>query len=880
MAYIPPDSNNLPFNFTESGYTPPSDELLFNFAKPGQISNLTAAIQVMQLYQDETYTYKKYCPTYVVGYSGGRVQLIKGPCVFGGIRDLRATITGTDYFMPRESLPAIIAAHAPENLPASIVPIAIIGAGNISAYVGAHDPSNLQAIIDTHSPRDLAAFIGTHLPGDLTAYLNVKKLAGQGDLYADIGTHLPKDLVAFIDTHSPSSILGSIRAWKTTYRDLGGFLTGEKRKGYGDLWAEVSTHPPGDLGAYIDFLPLPVSLPAAIKIWFRENSLDLSVSLLSWAAGDLGSIIGVHNPIDLTAEIIGLRRPAVDLPAHLHGWQEINLGASFKGTHLPTDLKAYLDVRQHVYSDISAAIRGWQIGNLPAFLNTVFFKNLGSYLNIVQPEDLSAYIRVQPHKDLSAVTHVWHTRDLSAEMSFRYYRDLPATIIVEADIGHRLLASIKGYGSSYRDLLGLIHPFQKEDLPAYLHPIYIGDVSAYVQPVPPSDLIGVLHGWAEIFLPAAINGQNYPWNLTASISSIGYYNNLLAIISPVRASFVNRNLIGIVHSWKTVDLTAEIGSINAGFLSAYLNPHGSSGDLHATIRPKMIRLSTYVSIPTMERLDLSAIINAACVYSGSENLGAYMYVKYKGDLNAYIRPLQYDYKPAYLSASTGYADAYTEIDKFKLRIIVKDSEFFTEDIYKVVIRTLSQEHYLGASIRGTLRYTDLTARVQAERLPTYIYESVSKNREKVINKTYDGVLTGYKVVELAFKDLVSDYHYSPAGDYAWKNNQFQRWMLSVKSYIPASVALNTYRKLYKATTLYNFSRFESFDAAMKHAIEYVTEQPLSDLGAVIYNRGRFTDLGATVDIRYTRNSRQTLAGSISGIKPSIIVGTSSGVQKI
>ena len=64
--YIPPQNTQLPFTFTASGYTPPSGELLFKFASG--LGNLSAAIQVMQLYHDETYTYVKYCPRYVIGY--------------------------------------------------------------------------------------------------------------------------------------------------------------------------------------------------------------------------------------------------------------------------------------------------------------------------------------------------------------------------------------------------------------------------------------------------------------------------------------------------------------------------------------------------------------------------------------------------------------------------------------------------------------------------------------------------------------------------------------------------------------------------------------------------------------------------------------------
>ena len=164
--YIPPDP--MPFNFTSSGYEPPnSKELLFNFA--GRLKDLQAAINVTQPYWHETHTYPKTCPKYVVGYGSGSVQIIKGRCTFGGIRDLRAYCTP----IPPVDLPAIIYVTPREHLD---LPTNVHGwqEGDLAAYLDVISINNLPADIHGWQESNLGSrFTGTHDPEDLGGYVDV-----------------------------------------------------------------------------------------------------------------------------------------------------------------------------------------------------------------------------------------------------------------------------------------------------------------------------------------------------------------------------------------------------------------------------------------------------------------------------------------------------------------------------------------------------------------------------------------------------------------------------------------------------------------------------------------------------------------------------------
>jgi hypothetical protein len=139
--YTPPPKNNIPFNFNTGGYTEPDWNNIsaeFTIAEQQQaMAGLKAAIRGVQTYQHHTYTFLKYCETYIVGYSQHGVQVIKGKCHYGGIRDLGATIS----------------THSPVNLPASV-----------GGVVAADLPAYIEAFIRS-GDAPLYAEIAGHLPG-------------------------------------------------------------------------------------------------------------------------------------------------------------------------------------------------------------------------------------------------------------------------------------------------------------------------------------------------------------------------------------------------------------------------------------------------------------------------------------------------------------------------------------------------------------------------------------------------------------------------------------------------------------------------------------------------------------------------------------------
>jgi hypothetical protein len=89
------------------------------------------------------------------------------------------------------------------------------------------------------------------------------------------------------------------------------------------------------------------------------------------------------------------------------------------------------------------------------------------------------------------------------------------------------------------------------------------------------------------------------------------------------------------------------------------------------------------------------------------------------------------------------------------------------------------------------------------------------------------------VAEISFESIVHDYFYNSGDNEVYKIDRLEKWVTSVKSYIPFDKRLGIKRRFHKMTKLYDISKFDTLDAAMKFAIHYVTEYPEEDLGASI-----------------------------------------------
>ena len=427
--YTPPPINNIPFHFTTGGYTQPDfGDVRFNFQTRGvysQMSELQAAVNVMGIYQEETYTFLRYCERYIVGYTNHGVQILKGRCFYGGIRDIGAYIRP---FSTRDLGGYIVALISDQkDLPAEIIG-KIIGV-DLPAYIGAHPPRNISAYI--------RGFAYDDLPGIVRG---VKYMG----LPADLVPVPPRDLPAYIKTWPQTDIPGSMYGWDT--KNLGSFLNIIFKE---DFPAAIGVHPPRDLRGII-------------KGWVREAYADLSAYISGVYYVGLPAFVRGVEKRDLPAYLYAVRPR--NLQAIIRGWQTADLPASIIGGAWPWDLPAsivasggYKDLPAYIggrvlvgiFRDLTANILGTRgREDLPAYLYTIYAKNLPAYLDTGRDiANLSAYLRPKTIR-LTGIIDI-----ITMEHS-----DLSATI------------SIPCFYSNIFDLAGYLRPVFMSNLIAYIFP--------------------------------------------------------------------------------------------------------------------------------------------------------------------------------------------------------------------------------------------------------------------------------------------------------------------------------------------------------------------------------------------------------------------------
>ena len=653
--YTPPPKNNIPFSFTSGGYQSPQfGDVSFNLkTKASQTANMSAAISVMQRYQDSTYTFLKYCEQYVIGYHSKGVQIIKGKCFYGGIRDLGAIITGA--------------------LPPS----------------------------------------------------------GSSDLAA------------------------SVRVYDT---------------------------------------------------------LDLTADLSSISGINLGGLIGAHQPINLTA--------------HIHGF---------------------------VYRDISAS------------LNIIFVKDLSVFLNTVPPKDLSAYLKVWPETNLTADLHGWQEKDLSAYVNITFSRDLSAFITTH--VSKDLKASLKGRVIEAISNLSVdVFSYALTDLTAAIRGSEFSDLNSYLFPVVPKNLQAYIRGWQAADFTANIIGDDWLWNLTASIIGTGNFNNLPAYIKSVTNQEVQRNLQAYILATRGIqNIQATINSFQFSNLNAFIDTGRDIGNLTAEIKPKMIRLTAVLSIVTMEHKNLSATISIPCFYSDFRELSSYIRPVFLSNLGATINPTGWIGGISNLGAKWGFADNYVVQDKLSItfNLNLAPETYRVEDKLKLYLQIYKKSVSLTASIFGEYINVDLPAYINGIRLTPYDFEKYSA-RDRVYSRTYSQVLIDFEDVAIEFEDIVRDYIYSSGSNVVAKTDRYQHFLTKISSYYSPITSERIDSKLHKVRLLYDLRKFESVDAAVRYAIDYVTSYPYANVGAYINAIGTYTGLSASVTGITTVSTLENLSSQIDG----------------
>jgi len=847
-----------------------------------------------------------------------------------GHKNLGGWILGFQFFSATGNLSASIGMHAPQNLPASIIGSYcqtispkryVIGYEDgtpqfletrqryqcvsiLSAYLKsfAHTSKNLPTAIKptTSTTRDLGTFIisgheifseyrdlpglisgyGT-LPGSISASIAGVQCQSLGPQQYVIGYEdgTPQFLsardwyrcVSFLSAYVKSRIQATkdlpatITPSRSETRDLGTFIIAGH-----EIFSEYR-----DLGAILTgFETLPGSISASIVGTYCQTLFGKRYFV--------GYEDGVPQYIDGRTTY----RCVDFLPARINQvWYE-DLAAFIWGQpifHEQKDLPAYINGRRlQEYKDLGALIyppvdlpafiHGFDTRDLLAYLRAFMHDDLPGNISPIPPVDLPGYLKVWPMDHLPGIIHGWQEADLGAQIDWNIADDLPASI--GAHPPRNLGALLKGWvREATSDLGGNITGFTFDDLGGIIRAKYFENLGGYVFPILPKDLGAFIHGWDTKDLPAYIAGVYGANDLQAYINAYNQPVDLPAFVQIRKGVQIPRDLRAYAYGATILDQQENLGasiSMHApADLSAYLVVQGGSGDLGATILPKIIQMTTIIDLITKEHSDLNALINV-CVSSEYRNLAAFLQCSYIADLPASIEGTKNLTTYRDLVATIGYADSYISVDKLPISVEIL-SGYINEDKLPIYVRIFTQQSLLRASITGTYLYDDLGAQITGTWLDEYEFDA-TKHTERVNDINIYGQVDWYELVEMAFSSIVDDYFYVDGENKVYKGDRLLKWVLDMRSYIPENEALGIRRKLHRVKKVHDISRFSTIDEAIRYYINWLTESRTEDLSAFINPSGGFSNLQGRITPKYFTTQTSDLASSVQAVQKTFVVG--------
>lgn len=606
--------------------------------------------------------------------------------------------------------------------------------------------------------------------------------------------------------------------------------------------------PPVSSGILFNFIASGYEAPSSSGIAFTFASTYSSYTDLTAFIDGLS----VGGSADLSA----FARPAFPSNSDL---------GSFLQTILPVDLSAFVRSVFPEYKNLNATIRR---------IDKEQFRDLGGYLRLLTTRDLSAFIGSHLPSDLRGSINAWHretTKNLSTFINgelFKGFADILA--LITADLPY------------YFDLPVFIKAIYNSDIVAFIQSVSIKDLRAVIQSVASVNLTGILHGWDEEFLSAAITGVYGPYDLQAYLRVCPYLNLPTSIWG--RYSGI-KNLQGIIEGTYKFDLGAVISAISAIDLGATLMPVGKIKDLLATIIPNVIRLKQAIQIALLEHKDLKALINFQCGHSSYSDLGVAFGIVYKKlDLPVFIWGWKTADKVSELRAYINTATSFVE-DKLFVRLVSSTKactqlriRFGIINKYIVfdtlpIFYTSRYTSILSAYVNAVPRSVDLSAVIQPLVPGNYteLPDNIKPKSHVLVLKYNEKWQEQWrKFVEIMFKkDGGTPYHYFyvDGTGQVYKIDRTRHWTIWASSYDKDEETMFD-RANVRTKFIFNMSKYRKMDEAIKDLIDRVSAYREADLSASIDPIDTIhLDLDAYINSvgRYKHKWAKYLGATINGI---------------
>ena len=510
----------------------------------------------------------------------------------------------------------------------------------LRAEIAITPPQNLKGDLFVNRGVELGAYIAPSTIGllrgsiygvfsqelDLKSRINVLSI-GQSSLASIIGAVPYEQLSGYMFSVGSVDLKANIRSTFISYRNLAGFLVGQRANKY-NLSAYTSSVVPENLSSVVNTVPYITLKALSFSILPTDLIGTINAKLVS-----KGDLIGyIHGPArgDIDLQAVVSVNVARTLAGTLFANPHLLLKAAVGGVG-PRELYGSVNPVHKLWSNLRGATKSVTSG----------FCDLAGHLYSVLPTDLNTFIYSVP------------------------YNNLFGHISTKFTCTQLLSAAINGSASGFSNILGFVGSIPYTTLHSYLNTVpyalLVGQVEAVkptllyanIQTVPPTDLYAASKAYRGLTLNLSahlhsyFNDTNY---LFGELGVIPYLalNSYLNSISPVDLVARLKVTHNLIHNLRGIllptgrhvfNLVSTIFSVAHEDLKSvmvsvpYVGLKGSVG-----IVPSVDLFSYVMAYRTFSR-DLVGAIKS--IYTKHTELNAVLYLTVPEDLNSVVAAIEH-----------------------------------------------------------------------------------------------------------------------------------------------------------------------------------------------------------------------------------------------
>jgi hypothetical protein len=317
-------------------------------------------------------------------------------------------------------------------------------------------------------------------------------------------------------------------------------------------------------------------------------------------------------------------------------------------SYVKTTIEGNSDIPTHVKPTISS------LSDLSSYVNAEFAKrNMVSSVNIISVSGIVS--RINAVLNTSSADIVSYTKSfyrnwngVLSEVGLIEVSDVQSTVLTELNKDLCEVASyIRTWGSDYSLIHSRIHSFEYIDFKSFINAMSTSDIISHVNSfslasitstvfsVKHANIFSTVHGFSFRGIMSVVNLERSSYDIMAMVT-INAPSDLKSIVSSFGSIEDSRDVQSYVSSFNVETLPSEVFVGPGADLVSSIILRGKTSDILSIVTPKIVHIKKSFLINLLDSVDLYSVVNTGCVHSMAKDLSTTLYSFDSRDLFSYV----------------------------------------------------------------------------------------------------------------------------------------------------------------------------------------------------------------------------------------------------